>query len=285
VAQYAAGAVEGEMKITNGKDFWAGVMFIAFGLGFMFVAQNYAMGNAVRMGPAYFPTVLGGMLAVLGAVVLFRGFVSKISNPLAVFPFRFWLVVGGLILGVIAYYTQPQRDATIFAQIAHALLAGVAILLLFAAFGERSLWVVLFAVVLFGYVLKPLGLVLAVFVLTIVSAVPGFAWTRKDFQMLPAYVAVGVLLTYLTLVVSSWIQHPVLTVFGAVGLNLPPVLVLLLLEIGLGTVLAFFAGRYKWPQITAGHVTVLSFALAVFSVASFVHGLGLPMNVWPSLWE
>jgi len=48
-------------------------------------------------------------------------------------------------------------------------------------------------------------------------------------------------------------------------------------------VLAFFAGRYKWPQITAGHVTVLSFALAVFSVASFVHGLGLPMNVWPSL--
>jgi len=273
------------MKITNGKDFWAGVMFIAFGLGFMAVAQNYAMGNAVRMGPAYFPTVLGGILAVLGAVVLFRGFVSKISNPLAVFPFRFWLIVGGLILGVIAYYTQPQRDATIFAQIAHALLAGVSILLLFAAFGERSLWVVLFAVVLFGYVLKPLGLVLAVFVLTIVSAVPGFAWTRKDFQMLPAYAAVGVLLTYLTLLVSSWIQHPVLAVFGAVGLSLPPVLVLLLVEIGLGAALAFFAGRYKWPQITAGHVTVLSFALAVFSVASFVHGLGLPMNVWPSLWE
>jgi len=132
------------------------------------------------------------------------------------------------------------------------LLAGVSILLLFAAFGERSLWVVLFAVVLFGYVLKPLGLVLAVFVLTIVSAVPGFVWTRKDFQMLPAYAAVGVLLTYLTLLVSSWIQHPVLAVFGAVGLSLPPVLVLLLVEIGLGAALAFFAGRYKWPQITAG---------------------------------
>jgi len=28
------------MKIANGKDFWAGVMFIAFGLGFMLVAQN-----------------------------------------------------------------------------------------------------------------------------------------------------------------------------------------------------------------------------------------------------
>src|SRR5256886_485675 len=160
------------MKITNGKDFWAGVMFIAFGLAFMVVAQNYAMGNAVRMGPAYFPTALGGLLAVLGAAVLFRGFVSKISNPLAVFPFRFWLIVGGLILGVIAYYTQPERDATMFAQIAHALLAGVAILLLFAAFGERSLWLVLLRAVLFGYVLKPLGLVFAVFVLTMVFGGP-----------------------------------------------------------------------------------------------------------------
>ena len=46
------------MKIANGKDFWAGLMFVAFGLAFMFVARNYAMGNAVRMGPAYFPTVL-----------------------------------------------------------------------------------------------------------------------------------------------------------------------------------------------------------------------------------
>src|SRR2546429_3347787 len=104
-----------------------------------------------------------------------------------------------------------------FAQIARALLADVAILLLFAAFGERSLWVVLFAVVLFGYVLKPLGLVLAVFVLTIVSAGPGVAWTRKDFQMLPAYLAVGVLLTYPTLVVAAWVHHPVLPVFRGGG--------------------------------------------------------------------
>src|SRR6202162_4459293 len=188
------------MHIKNGKGFWAGRMFIGAGLSFMFVSQNYPMGSAVRMGPAYFPTVLGGILAVLGAAVLVRGFVSKISNPLAVFPFRGWLVVGGVILGVIAFYTQPTRDAAMFAQIAHALLAGVAILMLFAAFGERSLWVVLFAVVLFGYLLKPLGLVLAVFTMTTVSAVPGFAWTRKDFQMLPAYLAVGVLLTYLTLI-------------------------------------------------------------------------------------
>src|SRR2546427_9494445 len=44
--------------------------------------------------------------------------------------------------------------------------------LTFAAFGERSLWVVLLSVVIFGYALKPLGLVLAVFIMTTVSAEP-----------------------------------------------------------------------------------------------------------------
>src|SRR5438309_5604902 len=292
------------MKITNGKDFWAGVMFIAFGLGFLLLAigppaflvelakqfdykleYGYSMGNAVRMGPAYFPTVLGGILAVLGAVVLLRAFLSKIEHTLRVFPFRLWYLPLGVGLGVLAYYTQPSRDASIVLQIGHMLLAGLAVGLVFAAFGERSLWVVLLSVVIFGYALKPLGLVLAVFIMTTVSAVPGFAWTRKDFQMLPAYLAVGVLLTYLTLVVSPPMQRLVLAVFGAVGLNFPPVLALIFVEIGLGGVLAFFAGRHKWPQATAAQVTVLSFALAVFSVASFVHGLGLPMNVWPSLWE
>src|SRR6267154_2648004 len=106
VAQYLAGEVEGEMKITNGKDFWAGVMFIAFGLGFMIVARNYAMGNAVRMGPAYFPTALGGILVVLGAVVFLRAFVSKVAHPLRVFPFRFWNDPAGLALGVVAYFKQ-----------------------------------------------------------------------------------------------------------------------------------------------------------------------------------
>lgn len=58
------------MKIKAPKDFWAGLMFIAFGLGFAIVALNYQMGTAVRMGPAYFPTVLGGLLAILGLAIL-----------------------------------------------------------------------------------------------------------------------------------------------------------------------------------------------------------------------
>ena len=58
------------MEIKAPKDFWAGLMFIAIGLGFAYAAQEYPMGTAVRMGPAFFPTVLGGLLALLGLVLL-----------------------------------------------------------------------------------------------------------------------------------------------------------------------------------------------------------------------
>ena len=276
------------MKITNGKDFWAGLMFIVFGLAFMVKAQDYAMGTSVRMGPAYFPTVLGGLLAVLGAAVLALAFVSKAENPLKVFPFNLWRLLVGLALGVVAYwwFTKMGHDTPWPIVIGHTLVSGLAVGLIFAAFGEQSLWIVLFAVVVFGYMLKPLGLIPAIFMMTIISAVPGFEWTKKDFQWLALYVAAGILLTLIALTVSPYIQTGVVGAFVAMGWkSAPPTLVLVLVEMILGAGIAYPAAKYKWPHVTAGHVTVLSFVLAVFSVASFVHGLGLPMNIWPSLWE
>jgi len=273
------------MKIANGKDFWAGLMFIAFGLGFMVVARNYAMGTAVRMGPAYFPMVLGGMLAALGAAIFSRAFVSKVPYPLKVFPFRHWVLIGGLVLAAIAYATFGIRSDGTAAEVSHMVLSGIAIVLLFAAFGPKPLWVILAAVVIFGYLLKPLGLVPAIFVLTVVSAVPGFTWTRKDIQMLPVYLGVALVLSYLTLLVAPWTQRAVFGALGAIGLPVPATLALIFTEIGLCGALGILAGRHKWPQVTASQITILSYILAVFSVASFVHGLGLPMNVWPSIWE
>src|SRR5512141_2951540 len=90
---------EEAMHIKNGKDFWAGLMFLGFGVGFMLVSFNYPMGSAVRMGPAYFPTVLGGMLAILGGMVFFRAFVSKFEHPLKVFLFRPLLLVASVVVG------------------------------------------------------------------------------------------------------------------------------------------------------------------------------------------
>ena len=63
------------LKIKSPKDFWAGLMFLGFGLFFaIWAVVNYQMGSAVRMGPAYFPTVLGGLMAVLGLLILAGSF-------------------------------------------------------------------------------------------------------------------------------------------------------------------------------------------------------------------
>jgi hypothetical protein len=62
------------MKLRNHRDMWAGVMFFTFGVVFMILSQQYQMGSAARMGPAYFPTVLGGLLALLGFVIFITAF-------------------------------------------------------------------------------------------------------------------------------------------------------------------------------------------------------------------
>ena len=47
------------MRIKSQEDFWAGLMFVGFGVLAIVVARDYPMGSALRMGPGYFPTYLG----------------------------------------------------------------------------------------------------------------------------------------------------------------------------------------------------------------------------------
>lgn len=60
------------MKIKSQEDFWSGLMFIGFGVLAVVVAQDYPMGAAMRMGPGYFPTYLGAIAIVIGAIVSVR---------------------------------------------------------------------------------------------------------------------------------------------------------------------------------------------------------------------
>jgi hypothetical protein len=59
--------------IGANQDVLAGVLFLVIGLGAVAGARDYEMGTAMRMGPAYFPTVLGWVLYVFGAFLLLRG--------------------------------------------------------------------------------------------------------------------------------------------------------------------------------------------------------------------
>jgi hypothetical protein len=63
------------MKIVlrNNRDFWAGVMLILIGAASILIAHAYPFGSTMRMGPGYFPSLLGGILALFGTYVLIIG--------------------------------------------------------------------------------------------------------------------------------------------------------------------------------------------------------------------
>jgi len=56
--------------IRHPKDFWSGVLFIAIGVSTIVAGSKYTLGTAARMGPGYFPRILGILLIALGALGL-----------------------------------------------------------------------------------------------------------------------------------------------------------------------------------------------------------------------
>ena len=68
------------MKIKSQKDFFAGVMFTAVGVAFAWGATSYTIGTGARMGPGYFPLMLGIVLAILGAAIIFESLVVETED-------------------------------------------------------------------------------------------------------------------------------------------------------------------------------------------------------------
>lgn len=84
--------------MRNPRDFWAGVLYLALGLVVVIWGRQYAMGTSARMGPGYFPTVLGALLALLGALSVGRSLVRN-GEPIATLAWRpAALVLGGTVL-------------------------------------------------------------------------------------------------------------------------------------------------------------------------------------------
>ncbi|MEY4653690.1 MAG: putative small integral rane protein [Pseudomonadota bacterium] len=68
------------MKIKSERDFVSGLMFIIIGIAFAWGATKYNVGQAARMGPGYFPLMLGIVLAILGSIVLFESMVVETED-------------------------------------------------------------------------------------------------------------------------------------------------------------------------------------------------------------
>ena len=58
--------------IRHPKDFYAGVLFAAVGAAAIVIGSNYPLGTAARMGPGYFPRILGILLILLGSALALR---------------------------------------------------------------------------------------------------------------------------------------------------------------------------------------------------------------------
>jgi len=90
------------VKIKSQRDFWSGLMFVAIGLAFAWGATNYSFGSSARPGPGFFPFGLGILMAILGAMVLFKALTieSEGGDPVGAFA---WKPLG-FIVGTVAVF-------------------------------------------------------------------------------------------------------------------------------------------------------------------------------------
>lgn len=88
------------MKIKSQRDFWSGLMFVVVGLAFSWGATAYSFGSSARPGPGYFPFGLGLLLAVLGAIVLFKALTIETEggDPIGAVAWRPLLIIVGAVV-------------------------------------------------------------------------------------------------------------------------------------------------------------------------------------------
>ncbi|HSU44082.1 MAG TPA: tripartite tricarboxylate transporter TctB family protein [Casimicrobiaceae bacterium] len=143
--------------IRNPRDFYAGALFIVIGAATILLGSRYTLGTAARMGPGYFPRILGILLIVLGGLLVFRAArVSGASIP----PFR-W----------------------------------------------RPTLIVLGSVVLFGAIVRPVGVALSTVILIVTASAASHEFRPREALVagvLLAALAVGVFVVGLQLQLPIW---------------------------------------------------------------------------------
>ncbi|WP_431274135.1 tripartite tricarboxylate transporter TctB family protein [Variovorax ureilyticus] len=159
------------MRIKSQADFFSGLMFMVAGGAFAVGATSYNIGEGARMGPGYFPLVLGILLAILGAAVLFQSLVVETvdGDPISKWAWKplFFVLAANLAFGV--------------------LLGGL------PSIGVPAM-----------------GMIIAIYALTIISSLAGERFNMKDALVLATVLAVG---SYVALVWALKLQIPVWPTF------------------------------------------------------------------------
>ncbi|MES2532190.1 MAG: tripartite tricarboxylate transporter TctB family protein [Pseudomonadota bacterium] len=140
------------MGIKNQADFFSGVMFTAVGAVFAVGATAYNIGDGARMGPGYFPLMLGILLALLGLAIIFQA-----------------LVVESVDGGKIGKWAWKPLFFVIAANLAFGVLLG----------GLPSIG------------LPAMGMILAIYALTLISSLAGDQFKLRDVLVLATILAAG----------------------------------------------------------------------------------------------
>ena len=92
------------MNIKSQKDFVSGLMFMGIGLAFALGATKYSLGTGARMGPGYFPLMLGVMMVILGVVITFNSLVIERSGGDKIGKWAYkplvFIIAANLVFGV-----------------------------------------------------------------------------------------------------------------------------------------------------------------------------------------
>lgn len=90
--------------VLGNKDFLAGLVFLAFGLAAMAIAdRDYPMGTIVHMGPGNFPAALGAILAFLGLYLAARGLWNAPPGGRMAPVTWDWRPVGSIVGSMLAF--------------------------------------------------------------------------------------------------------------------------------------------------------------------------------------
>jgi hypothetical protein len=148
------------VSIKSQKDFFSGLMFMMVGGGFAWGATMYNVGTGARMGPGYFPLVLGIVLAILGAVITFKALVveTETGDKIGAWAWRpIFFVLGANILFGIMLGGIPKLG------------------------------------------IPPMGLMVGIYVLTTVASLAGDKFKLRDVLILASILAVGSYLAFIVL--------------------------------------------------------------------------------------
>lgn len=93
------------MNIKSQKDFFSGLMFMGIGVAFAWGATTYNVGSGARMGPGYFPLMLGILMTILGALITFKALVVETTggDKIGKWAWKplFFVILANLIFGVL----------------------------------------------------------------------------------------------------------------------------------------------------------------------------------------